>query len=733
MTWKNILIFMLLCGLTGAVRAQTITAVDPGTAPQGTTGMTVTFTLSGMMLPPTEAMPESVTIGSVSGTSVAHPASDTVTAVFDFPFTVSTGMKDAIVSFTDPMGRSDVYSMTGGFTITAGADTPPSITEQPSSVTVYDGYTASFSIEAYGSDPLTYQWQKNLADLVDATNGVYSLPEAALADEGGYRCIVANAFGSETSSVATLTINTNAYPTAGGFAMVDTMQTNCYSDAAIITAPEPGAAFAGQDAQYTGNAASYTISGDGLTVYDNHTGLTWTKSSDTDGDGIIDADDKLTYDELFTYVDSLNANAYGGFTDWRVPSIKETYSLMDFRGVDPSGYEEEDTSGLIPFIDSSVFDFAYGDTDAGERIIDSQYGGTSLYVDGEALLFGVNFADGRIKGYGLVLNGSAKTFCVLVCRGNVEFGVNDFEQISTNVVVDHATGLMWQQSDSLVGLSWEDALAYAEGLELDGYRDWRLPTAKELQGLVDYTRSPGTSDSAAIDPVFSCTGITNENNEADFPWYWSGTTHANWINAGWGAYIAFGRAMGYDSTAGWTDVHGAGCQRSDPKGDDLSNADMYAYVASSDGEGGGYYQLSAPQGDAVRVYNHVRCVRGSAASPDTDTDGDGLTDWYEYNYTGDTVAMGAEDDDDGDGISNEYEEAAGTIPTDADSVFLVTGLSDTNITWTSELDRSYTLQFATRLTNEFQSVESGIASTAPTNTYLFESDVDTVFFRVIVE
>lgn len=33
-----------------------------------------------------------------------------------------------------------------------------------------------------------------------------------------------------------------------------------------------------------------------------------------------------------------------------------------------------------------------------------------------------------------------------------------------------------------------------------GYTDWRLPNAKELQIIVDYTRSPATTDSAAIDP-----------------------------------------------------------------------------------------------------------------------------------------------------------------------------------------------------------------------------------------
>ncbi len=384
-----------------------------------------------------------------------------------------------------------------------------------------------------------------------------------------------------------------------GYVVVDTGQVACYDGSgAEINCPTAGEAFYGQDGQYTGNAPSFTDNGDG-TVTDDVTGLMWQQSPDTDGDGDIDAEDKLTYDEAVAGATTLSL---GGYTDWRLPTIKELYSLIDFSGTDPSGYEGSDTSGLIPFIDTVYFDFSYGDTSAGERIIDAQYASSTLYVsntgnDGGRTLFGVNFADGRIKGYGLTLFGSDKTFFVIYVRGNTSYGQNDFADNGDGTVIDYATGLMWSQDDSGEGLDWEEALAWVKSKNTKnylGHSDWRLPNAKEIQSIVNYTRSPNTTNSAAIDPLFNTTSITNEAGEDDYPCFWSSTTHVNWSAAPgfFGAYVAFGRAMGYMNGT-WIDVHGAGAQRSDPKSGDPDD----------------WPTGNGPQGDAIRIYNYVRLVR----------------------------------------------------------------------------------------------------------------------------
>ncbi len=217
---------------------------------------------------------------------------------------------------------------------------------------------------------------------------------------------------------------------------------------------------------------------------------------------------------------------------------------------------------------------------------------------GNETLFGVNFADGRIKGYPIFLRG-AKVFFVNYVRGNPAYGKNRFRDNGDGTVTDDATGLTWMKADSGKGLDWCDALEYAEDLELAGHTDWRLPNAKELQSILDYTRSPDTTDSAAINPIFDATEIENEGGNKDFGWYWTGTTHRQVRGSRNAVYIAFGRGGGFmqDRRTGdyrLLDVHGAGAQRSDPK----------AGNASRDGHGRG------SQGDVVRIENLVRCVRG---------------------------------------------------------------------------------------------------------------------------
>ncbi len=79
------------------------------------------------------------------------------------------------------------------------------------------------------------------------------------------------------------------------------------------------------------------------------------------------------------------------------------------------------------------------DTNAGERIIDAHYASSTRYVRdaGEALLFGVNFADGGIKGYGMGLAGREKTFSVACVCENDSYGVRHLENRASTFLSMH--------------------------------------------------------------------------------------------------------------------------------------------------------------------------------------------------------------------------------------------------------------------------------------------------------
>jgi hypothetical protein len=84
------------------------------------------------------------------------------------------------------------------------------------------------------------------------------------------------------------------------------------------------------------------------------------------------------------------------------------------------------------------------------------------------------------------------------------------------VVTDLNTGLMWQQADDGVARDWDNAIAYCEDLNLDGYSDWRQPSLMDLVSIVNY-------GGPAIQPVIS----------ARSDWYWSGSTSASYPDYAW--------------------------------------------------------------------------------------------------------------------------------------------------------------------------------------------------------
>ncbi len=367
---------------------------------------------------------------------------------------------------------------------------------------------------------------------------------------------------------------------AEDYVVVDTEQALCYDNAAEVACPVPAEPFYGQDAQYQTRAAAYLDNGDG-TISDLTTGLMWQKSPD--------------FATLREWTDAqlyADAMVLAGYDDWRAPTLKELYSLIDFNG---------SSFFRIPYIDTSYFDFEYPPPESGLRDMDCQYWSSTVYVgttmNNDPTAFGVNFADGRIKGYpkDIDIGGTPFARYIRCVRGGSGYGVNNFVDNGDGTITDSATGLMWMKADSPTAMNWEQSLDYAENLDSAGYDDWRLPDAKELQSIVDYTRAPDAvnpaSQGPALDPVFDLADAET--------WAWTSTTHLDGPSPNFGVYVCFGLATGWmeqpPNSGNYVlmNVHGAGAQRSDPKV----------------GDPGDYPFGHGPQGDVVRIFSYVRAVR----------------------------------------------------------------------------------------------------------------------------
>ena len=394
------------------------------------------------------------------------------------------------------------------------------------------------------------------------------------------------------------------------YVVTDSLQSVAYDDEGNIIEVSEGEAYYGQDSHYTTVLPSYTDNGDG-TVTDNNTGLMWQQDPPSD---------KMSYEEAVEYVENLEL---GGYTDWRLPTIQESYTLAMMDGE----LIPEDTENSQPYIDTDYFNFYY---DQRKSYTGSYWTSTTTVMmedlgdtgDTQERNYGFNWADGHLKSYqdGYTLDGDSTGFSipagVRAVRGEEGvIGANDYQDNGDGTVTDNATGLMWSQSDADYAMDWEEALAYAQESELAGYDDWRLPTPKELQSLVEY----GKATIPAIDTDYF-------DLHVDDAYVWTGTTSGDFPQMA--VYIAFGHAWGIEITGSsnegttlddFSDVHGPGAIRADYKSG-TAPALSQAF----------YEQITGEEypGEEWTEGNYI--VSGTEV---TDTDGDGDVDEFDLSYS----------------------------------------------------------------------------------------------------
>ena len=110
--------------------------------------------------------------------------------------TNDSGNYQLVISNVAGSATSSVAVLTVGFV--------PTITSQPTNQIVLPGQMASFAVAASSAPQMSYQWLQNQSPIYGATNSTLNLGNSQVYDMAGYGVIVANMFGSVTSSVANL-------------------------------------------------------------------------------------------------------------------------------------------------------------------------------------------------------------------------------------------------------------------------------------------------------------------------------------------------------------------------------------------------------------------------------------------------------------------------------------------------------------------------------------------------
>ena len=320
-----------------------------------------------------------------------------------------------------------------------------------------------------------------------------------------------------TVAPATATVEyVRAYLAADeGVGQTNRMISHRYTIAATITGawtmaalPDTGqtqsfTAVTGEDADYTWHAPAFTNNGDG-TVRDLVTGLTWQQA---DGG-------EMAWTNALLFAQT---NRVGGFSDWRLPTAHEAFSILHHGRVNPA-------------LDTNVFTASAAQywwtadpqaTDAGRVWAINAGGGIGAHRQDETISAGGTYR-----------------YHVRCVRGAAMSGhpVHHFANHLDGTATDLDTGLTWQRIANTNAMTWENALQYAENLVLAGRSDWRLPNIKELRSI---------NDELLVGPSVDTSAFPGASTQR----HWASTTVVNLTNRAWNVDFQLGLASYEDKAS----------------------------------------------------------------------------------------------------------------------------------------------------------------------------------------
>ncbi len=351
------------------------------------------------------------------------------------------------------------------------------------------GTCSTSSLGKYSCECKTnYTWNGSLCtspcDSDPCSNVENSTGTCILTSKDSYKCECEDTYLWRNSKCNKITLGN-----------ICTGQDKCYDHEKEIECPALNDDFFGQDAQYAKigtciphNFEIKNYANNERTVIDKNTGLEWQHEISSGSLRYYNSTDSCAY----SYCNDLNL---GNHDDWRLPTVNELFSIIDSGkygpALDTNYFSNIPTAPDSYFWTSESFLTQYSSNQRVVRI----YNGESDYHSKESY------------GYSI---------CV---RGN---GIFPPAQLTTEIVngdeiiIDSASGLIWQKNHVNSGGKWIDALSYCEKSTYAGYNDWKLPNKNELASLTK-TRSSSTVNESATDfpeLLYGYSSSTNLHNNS---------------------------------------------------------------------------------------------------------------------------------------------------------------------------------------------------------------------------
>lgn len=241
-------------------------------------------------------------------------------------------------------------------------------------------------------------------------------------------------------------------------------------------------------------------------VDDSTTHLSWQDST-------YSSDANISWSDAQNYCSTLEL---GGYSDWRLPTVNELRSIVDYTRSDGSAlnavFENEPTYIYQNSYYRSYWTSTYRSDDPNNAVR------TISFYQG---------AEGSVNR----LTSVAYTRCV---RGDYVFGNSSFTRDSTQEVVrDNIRKLIWQDDSSAASVTktFNEAITYCSELSLAGINNWRVPDMFELTSLVDYTTQSPAINSAFTNVQTNSNYMTSVSNAVNADLAWGVSFYAGYDDA----------------------------------------------------------------------------------------------------------------------------------------------------------------------------------------------------------